>query len=88
MSQGWPWTITAGDIIALRQRHGWSQPHLARELGVSPATVARWERGDGEIPQLARLALAWLMAAGATLDGKGPGVNPGDEDGNVDRRRG
>jgi DNA-binding transcriptional regulator YiaG len=87
MSQDRPRTITARDIIALRQRHGWGQPQLARELGVSPATVARWERGEGEIPQLARLALAWLMAAGATLDEKGPGVNPGDKGGNVDRRR-
>jgi transcriptional regulator with XRE-family HTH domain len=87
MSQDRPWTIAARDIIALRQRHGWGQPQLARELGVSPATVARWERGEGEIPQLARLALAWLMAAGATLGEKGPGVNPGDEGGTVDRRR-
>jgi hypothetical protein len=27
------------------------------------------------------------MAAGATLDEKDPGVNPGDKGGNVDRRR-
>jgi DNA-binding transcriptional regulator YiaG len=87
MSEDRPWTITAADIVALRQRHHWSQPQLAHELGVSPATVARWERGEGEIPQLARLALAWLMAAGATLGEKGPGVNPGDEGGTVDRRR-
>jgi hypothetical protein len=39
--------------------------------------VARWERGDGEIPQLARLALSWLMAAGATRDGKGPDASAG-----------
>jgi DNA-binding transcriptional regulator YiaG len=74
-------TITAADIIALRERHRWSQQHLAHELGVSPATVARWERGDGEIPQLARLALSWLMAAGATRDEKGPDVSLGGEDG-------
>ena len=71
-------TITAADIIALRERHRWSQQQLAHELGVSPATVARWERGDGEIPQLARLALAWLMAAGATRDGKGPDASEDD----------
>ena len=76
-------TITAADIIALRERHNWSQQHLAHELGVSPATVARWERGDGEIPQLARLALSWLMAAGATRDEKGTDVNPCGEDGNI-----
>jgi DNA-binding transcriptional regulator YiaG len=74
-------TITAADIIALRERHRWSQQQLAHELGVSPATVARWERGDGEIPQLARLALAWLMAAGATRDRKGPVVSSCGEDG-------
>jgi transcriptional regulator with XRE-family HTH domain len=76
-------TITTADIIALRKRHSWSQQQLAHELGVSPATVARWERGDGEIPQLARLALSWLMAAGATLDEKGPDVNAGGKDGNI-----
>ena len=66
--------ITATDIVALRQRHGWSQPQLAQELGVSPTTVARWERGEGGIPQLARLALAWLMAAEATRDGQSASV--------------
>jgi DNA-binding transcriptional regulator YiaG len=70
-------TITAADIVALRERHRWSQPQLAQELGVSPATVARWERGEGEIPQLARLALSWLMAARATRDGKGPDASAG-----------
>jgi DNA-binding XRE family transcriptional regulator len=74
-------TITAADIIALRERHSWSQPQLAHELGVSPAIVARWERGDGEIPQLARLALSWLMAGGARLDEKGPDVNACGKDG-------
>jgi DNA-binding transcriptional regulator YiaG len=70
-------TITAADIVALRERHRWSQPQLAQELGVSPATVARWERGEGEIPQLARLALSGLMAARATRDGKGPDASAG-----------
>jgi DNA-binding transcriptional regulator YiaG len=75
-------SITPADIVTLRQRHGWSQPQLAQELGVSPATVARWERGEGEIPQLARLALAWLMLAGAR-DGKGPEVSSDREGGTL-----
>jgi DNA-binding XRE family transcriptional regulator len=80
--------VTAADIVALRQRHGWSQPQLAHELGVAPATVARWERGEGEIPRLARLALAWLLAAEATRPGKGPDGPSCDGDGDVDRRHG
>jgi DNA-binding transcriptional regulator YiaG len=78
MSVDRPWTITAADIVALRQRHHWSQPQLAHELGVSPATVARWERGEGEIPQLARLALCWLMT---THDAKGTDGSSGGADG-------
>jgi tetratricopeptide (TPR) repeat protein/transcriptional regulator with XRE-family HTH domain len=28
-----------------RERHGWSQDHLAREIGTDSFTVSRWERG-------------------------------------------
>ena len=36
---------TAVKLKKIRQLHGWSQKDLARELGVSFATVNRWENG-------------------------------------------
>ena len=35
----------AAELKKLRQTRGWSQEGLARELGVSFATVNRWENG-------------------------------------------
>ncbi|MBR7130890.1 MAG: helix-turn-helix transcriptional regulator [Lentisphaeria bacterium] len=35
----------AEELKKLRQRQGWSQEDLARNLGVSFATVNRWENG-------------------------------------------
>lgn len=32
-----------GRIAALRKARGWTQPHLAGELGVTKATVSKWE---------------------------------------------
>ena len=32
-------------LRAIRKKKGWSQEHLARELGVSFQTVHRWETG-------------------------------------------
>ena len=34
-------------IVAMRRRLGMHQKDLARQLGVDPSTLARWERGKG-----------------------------------------
>lgn len=47
-------------IRALRQRMGWSQEDLAREIGVSLSTVQRWETKDSKPIRLARLKLEEL----------------------------
>lgn len=53
------------DIRKLRERLGWSQASLARELGVSPATVSRWERGTRQpSPQARRRLLPLWLEAG------------------------
>ena len=57
-SQNWVDTMTVSDNIVaelkkLRQMRGWSQEDLARELGVSFATVNRWENGKTKPSRLA-----------------------------------
>ena len=34
------------DVLKLRERLGWSQAQLARFMGVSDRSVARWENGS------------------------------------------
>ena len=53
---------TATELKKLRQLHGWSQEDLAREIGVSFATVNRWKNGktkpsrlDEKIKQVASM---------------------------------
>ena len=45
---------TAAELKKIRQSHGWSQEDLARELGVSFATVNRWENGKTKPSRLAQ----------------------------------
>ena len=54
------------DLKAQRLALGLSQRKLAEALGVSPNTVARWERGELHIaqPKMLALALAQLTASG------------------------
>ena len=49
------------DIKSIRERLGLTQEGLAHKLGVSWATVARWERGKGRPSRLARKALEDLL---------------------------
>ena len=49
------------DIKGIRERLGLTQEQLANKLGVSWATVARWERGKGKPSPLARKALEKLL---------------------------
>lgn len=44
----------ASELKRIRQVHGWSQEDLARELGVSFATVNRWENGKTKPSRLAQ----------------------------------
>ncbi|MBE6378860.1 MAG: helix-turn-helix transcriptional regulator [Lentisphaerae bacterium] len=43
----------AEELKKLRQQQGWSQEDLARNLGVSFATVNRWENGKTKPSRLA-----------------------------------
>src|SRR5580658_7762748 len=53
---------TAGRLRLLRASLGLSQEQLARRLGVSFATVNRWEAGRTKMSARARLALARFEA--------------------------
>ena len=44
----------AVDLKKLRQQQGWSQEDLARKIGVSFATVNRWENGKTKPSRLAQ----------------------------------
>ena len=44
----------AEELKKLRQQKGWSQEDLARNLGVSFATVNRWENGKTKPSRLAQ----------------------------------
>ena len=43
----------AEELKKLRQQQGWSQEDLARKIGVSFATVNRWENGKTKPSRLA-----------------------------------
>lgn len=48
-------------VKALRQKMGWSQEDLAREVGVSLSTVQRWETKGNKPIRLARKRLEKLL---------------------------
>lgn len=53
--------MTPADIRAWREERGLSQADLARALGVTQATVSRWETGERPPPlPMLRLALERL----------------------------
>ena len=56
-------------IRIIRQRLGLTQEHFAQELGVSVATVNRWENGHSQPSRLARKLLSGLCRErGITVD--------------------
>ena len=59
------------DLKKWRQRNEYSQPQLAKVLGVIPLTVSRWERGVREIPSFLHLALECLELKGGKMKEKG-----------------
>ncbi len=59
-------------VKELRQKRGWAQEDLAREIGVSLSTVQRWEKLGGEPTRLPRKALAKLFhESGVDNEGRG-----------------
>jgi DNA-binding transcriptional regulator YiaG len=52
--------MTAEEVKALREQLGWTQERMARELGVSFATVNRWEKGHRSPSHLAEKTLQRL----------------------------
>ncbi len=55
-----PESMAPEQIRDLRRRLDWTQEQMARELGVSFATVNRWERGHKSPSALAQKALERL----------------------------
>jgi len=69
-AKGKPFAPTPTRIVRLRKRFALNRAQFARLLGVSPATVARWENGSGRLnlrpDTLAALSRAsWLIPAHA-----------------------
>jgi ribosome-binding protein aMBF1 (putative translation factor) len=52
----------------LRNRRGWTQEDLAREMEVSLSTVQRWENRGGEPTRLARRELRRLFREAGVAD--------------------
>lgn len=50
--------MTGAELRQWRERVGLTQAHLALRLGVTPNTVARWERGEMRIQHPGMVALA------------------------------
>jgi len=48
-------------VKALREKRGWSQEDLAREIDVSLSTVQRWEKKGSKPTRLARRELQKLF---------------------------
>jgi len=48
-------------VKALREKRGWTQEDMAREIGVCLSTVQRWEKQGGNPTRLARRELARLF---------------------------
>ncbi|MFP7675812.1 helix-turn-helix domain-containing protein [Marivita sp. S0852] len=49
--------VGAVNLLALRRSKGMSQSHLATAIGLSDRALRRYERGERELPQAARLAI-------------------------------
>ena len=72
---------TAGRLRALRASLGLSQEQLARRLGVSFATVNRWESGRTQLSPRAAQAVADLEAELAAPARAGPAAGAGSAPG-------
>lgn len=52
--------MTGDEFSRLRERIGYTQATLAKELDISIRTLTRWETGVIEVPRIAELALRYL----------------------------
>lgn len=50
--------MTAKQLRQALRRLGWNQSVLAREVGVSEATISRWANGKCRIPELLPLFMS------------------------------
>jgi putative transcriptional regulator len=50
-----------GDIKTLRKKLGWTRQRFAREVGISSATVNRWEHGKTTPSNLGLIRVARLV---------------------------
>lgn len=65
-----------------RRRAGWSQARLAEAVGVDPATISRYERGEIPVPDDILAASGWALGALELLlvSGSGPFAFRPDDD--------
>ena len=73
-------------LQAIRSRLDFTQEQLAERLGVSFATVNRWEGGVAKPQRAARTAIA-ALASEAGIDATEPSVNDTESAASVTRRR-
>ena len=64
------YSMTGGEIRALREKLGWTQMALAEAIGVTSNTVARWERGEMAISEPAARLLQKIAAEQRSRSGK------------------
>jgi len=62
-------------VKALREKRGWSQEDLAREIDVSLSTVQRWEKKDSKPTRLARRELKRLFKEAGLESGEDSGLS-------------
>ncbi len=53
--------IFEGDVKTIRKQLGWTRQKFAREVGISSATVNRWEHGKTQPSNLGLIRLARLL---------------------------
>jgi len=62
--------MTPSAVKRLREQLGLTQPELAKEIGVHPITVSRWETGARSIPEPVAKLLQRMLAERKTTTRK------------------
>lgn len=63
-----PTQLTAGEVRFLRKFLGWSGQDFARNMGVSPETVSRWENGREKMSPTADRLLRLMVVTKQPID--------------------